>query len=87
MRAGFDRLAEGADLLLAEASFRACDENPPGIHLTGEDAGHLAARAGVRRLVVTHVPPWFDKQGMLDEAQAVWEGPAELARAGATYDV
>jgi ribonuclease BN (tRNA processing enzyme) len=82
-----DRLAAGADLLLAEASFRAGDDNPPGIHLTGEEAGHLAARAGVGRLVVTHVPPWFDKQGMLDEARAVWDGHAELARAGGVHEV
>jgi len=82
-----NRLAEGADLLLAEASFRASHENPPGIHLTGEEAGQLAASAGVGRLVVTHVPPWFDKQEMLREAQSVWDGPAELARAGAVYEV
>jgi ribonuclease BN (tRNA processing enzyme) len=82
-----DRLADGVDLLLAEASFRAQDENPPEVHLTGEDAGRLAASAGVGRLVITHVPPWFDKQGMLAEAQSVWDGPAELARAGAVYDV
>src|SRR5947208_3255505 len=37
------RLARGADLLLAEASFRAVDDNPPDIHLTGADGGALAA--------------------------------------------
>ena len=82
-----DRLAHGADLLLAEASFRDGDENPPEIHLTGTDGGVLAGRAGVARLVITHIPPWFDKGGMLAEAQAVWDGPTELARAGATYDL
>ena len=82
-----DRLADGVDLLLAEASFRDGDENPPEIHLTGKDGGELAARAGVGRLVITHVPPWFDKAGMLAEAQSVWDGPAELARAGATYEL
>ena len=35
----------GADLLLAEASFRHGDDNPPGIHLTGTDCGELAGRA------------------------------------------
>jgi len=82
-----DRLAAGADLLLAEASFRDGDDNPPEIHLTGRDAGELAARADVGRLVITHIPPWFDKGGMLAEARAVWDGPAELARAGAVYDL
>jgi ribonuclease BN (tRNA processing enzyme) len=82
-----DVLAADADLLLAEASFRATDDNPPDVHLTGEEAGRLAASAGVGRLVITHVPPWFDKQGMLDEARAAWDGQAELAVAGATYDL
>jgi ribonuclease BN (tRNA processing enzyme) len=82
-----DTLAAGADLLLSEASFREADENPPEIHLTGADAGRLAASAGVGRLVVTHVPPWFSKDEMLAEARAVWDGPAELARSGATYDI
>jgi ribonuclease BN (tRNA processing enzyme) len=82
-----DRIAGGVDLLLAEASFRDGDDNPPEIHLTGKDTGELAARAGVGRLVITHVPPWFDKDEMLAEAKAAWDGPAELARAGQTYDL
>lgn len=85
--AALDRLAAGADLLLAEASFRDGDENPPEIHLTGRDGGELAARAGVGRLVITHIPPWFDKGGLLAEARAVWDGPIELARAGQTFDL
>jgi ribonuclease BN (tRNA processing enzyme) len=78
-------VAEGADLLLAEASFRDGDENPPHLHLTGRQAGELAAKAGVRRLVLTHVPPWHDSDAMLAEATAVYGGRAELAAAGAVY--
>jgi ribonuclease BN (tRNA processing enzyme) len=78
-------LAEGADLLLAEASFRDGDDNPASLHLTGAQAGEVAARAGARRLVLTHVPPWHDSDGMLAEAGTVYDGPAELAVAGAVY--
>jgi ribonuclease BN (tRNA processing enzyme) len=80
-------LAQDADLLLAEASFRDGDENPHDVHLTGTDCGRVAAKAGVGRLVITHVPPWFDAQGMLAEATSVWDGPVELAAPGATYDL
>jgi ribonuclease BN (tRNA processing enzyme) len=80
-------LASHADLLLAEASFRDGDDNPEHIHLTGRDCGELAGRADVARLVLTHIPPWFDRQGMLAEAKGVWDGAAELAAAGASYDV
>ncbi len=82
-----DVLAAGADVLLAEASFRHGDDNPSGVHLTGRDAGELAVRAGVGRLVITHVPPWFDTAGRLAEARTVWDGPAEIARVGAIYDL
>jgi ribonuclease BN (tRNA processing enzyme) len=37
--------------------------------------------------VITHVPPWFDKQGLLAEAQTVWGGPVDLARPGKVYEV
>jgi ribonuclease BN (tRNA processing enzyme) len=85
--AQLETVARGADLLLAEASFRDGDANPPGIHLTGGDCGRLARDAGVARLVVTHVPPWHDPKDMLAAAQEVWDGPSELARAGAVLEV
>ena len=45
--AALDRLADGADLLLAEASFRHGEENPDDLHLTGREAGEVAARNAV----------------------------------------
>ena len=82
-----DEAATDAHLLLAEASFRSGDDNPPELHLTGADCGRTAARAGVGRLVLTHIPPWHDPADAEAEARAEWSGPVELARAGATYDV
>ena len=78
-------LAEGADLFLCEASFRDGDDNPPSLHLTGREAGEAAQQAGVRRLVITHVPPWHDAHKILAEAVPAFDGPTELARPGATY--
>jgi ribonuclease BN (tRNA processing enzyme) len=82
-----ETLARGADLLLAEASFPDGAANPPGIHLTGGDGGRLARDAGVHRLVVTHVPPWYDGDEALAAARAEWDGPTELAAPGSTYDL
>jgi ribonuclease BN (tRNA processing enzyme) len=82
-----DAAAADAHLLLAEASFRSGDDNPPDLHMTGTDCGRTAARAGVDRLVLTHVPPWHDPADAEAEARAEWDGPVEVARAGATYDV
>jgi len=85
--AALDVAAAGAHLLLAEASFRSVDDNPPDLHMTGADCGRTAARAGVERLVLTHVPPWHDPADAEAEARSEWSGPVELARAGATYEV
>ena len=64
------------------------EEHPVSVdlHLTGNDAGAAAAAAGVARLVLTHIPPWHDKQVVLAEARAVFDGPVELAATGAAYD-
>lgn len=82
-----DRLAAGADLLLAEASFKDGEDNPSDLHLTGRDAGEVAARSGVPRLVLTHVPPWYAVADMLAEAAEVYDGDLIAAVPGATYDV
>lgn len=80
---GLDELADGADVLLAEAAFvEGRDDAIRGLHLTGRRAGEAAARAGARRLVLTHVPPWNDPQVAVEEAGEVYDGPITLAHPG-----
>ena len=79
-------LARGADVLLAEAAHPPGPGLPPGLHLTGRDAGEHAAAAGVGRLLLTHVPPWVDEIGQLFAASAVFS-ETELVRHGATYEI
>lgn len=81
------RLAAGADLFLCEASFTHGKEDLPEVHLNGRQAGECAAAAGAERLVLTHIPPWTDGQVNLCDAKAVFDGPVELARPGAVYDI
>ncbi|HKR51640.1 MAG TPA: MBL fold metallo-hydrolase [Pseudonocardiaceae bacterium] len=80
-------LATGVDVLLAEASWPDGPSNPRGIHLSGRQAGEAAAAAGVGRLLITHVPPWTDAEQVLSEAKAAFDGPTELVRAGAHYEI
>jgi ribonuclease BN (tRNA processing enzyme) len=79
-------LARGADVLLAEASHPDVPDLPPALHLTGRQAGELAAAARVRRLLVTHVPAWVDAVAQLAAARTAFAS-AELVRPGASYDV
>ncbi len=80
-------LAAGADVLLCEASFADTDPRPPDLHLTGREAGEHAARAGVGRLLVTHVPPWADAPAIAAEAAAAFPGPSSPVRPGDTYEL
>lgn len=83
--AAIDLLAQDADLFLCEASFTAGKEELPEVHMNGREAGESAQSAGARKLVLTHVPPWTDPQVNLRDAQAVFDGPVELAAPGAVY--
>jgi len=84
---GLDLVAKDVDLLLAEASFRSVDDNPPRLHLTGADCGDAATRGRARRLVITHVPPWFEPRVALSEASTTYDGPVSPARAGDVYEL
>ena len=79
------RLANGADVLLCEASVGPDEEYIPNLHLTGKQAGEHADRAGVERLIVTHVPPWNSRQVAADEAAAAFHGPVEIAQPAAEF--
>jgi ribonuclease BN (tRNA processing enzyme) len=81
-------LASNADLLLCEATFHEGRDDARDLHLTGRQAGEHAARAGAGRLVLTHIPPWNDKQRALDEAhRSPYDGTIDLGRPGVGFDV
>jgi len=79
-------LARGADVLLAEAAHPPGPDLPGGLHLTGREAAEHAVAAGVRRLLLTHIPAWVDEIGQLFAASAVFS-ETELVSQGASYEV
>ncbi len=72
-------LAEGADVLLSEASFVDGPDQPPDLHLTARQAAGIAARAGVGELVLTHLVAWNDPAVTLAQAAEAFSGPLRLA--------
>ena len=81
------RLASGCETLLCEAGYPDGRPYPPNLHLSGREAGEHAAKAGVGRLLVTHVPPWEDRDAIAVEAAAAFGGPSEPVTAGTTYEL
>ncbi len=76
------QLAEGADVLLCEASFLDGPDVRPNLHLTARQAAEHAARAGVGELVLTHLVPWNDRHRTVAEATGPYQGPMSLAAPG-----
>jgi ribonuclease Z len=74
--AGATALAEGADLLVCEATFLTQDADlaEAYLHMMARQAGELAAAAGARRLVVTHFSQRYENlMAHAAEAREVFE--------------
>lgn len=80
-----DELAAGADVLLCEADVDAPGD--PHVHHTPEEAGALARRTGVGRLVVTHVGPTLAAEQATARAAAVFGGLTLTAYVGDVVQV
>ena len=80
-------LADSADVLLCEATWSDQPDRPSGVHLSGRQAGRTAREAGVKRLLLTHVPAWVDAPALLAEARAEYPGPAELVVPDGHYTI
>lgn len=81
------KLARDADVFLCEASYLDGDDNPPDIHLTGKEAAEHANRAGVGKLLLTHLVPWGDATRTLAEAEQAYDGDLSIVSSGAVYDI
>jgi ribonuclease BN (tRNA processing enzyme) len=79
--------AAGADLALLEATYVDLEaEAERHGHMTAEQAGLVADRAGVARLLLTHVGPWEAHNAeTLRLARARFAGDVELVREGGVY--
>ena len=78
-------LARGADMLVIESTYLDTEEHLARAygHLTARQAGRVAARAGARTLVLTHISERYedrDDARFLAEAAAEFDGPVTLAQ-------
>jgi len=88
---GLTRLCRGADLAFLEGMFTKAHETEAAekLHMTAEQAGLVAADAGVDRLVLVHLSPRYtrdDEQVLRDEARRHFPA-AEVGRGLASYEI
>jgi len=81
-------LADGADLLLAEATYpHAVPDDSAGRLSSALDAGAAATAAGVGRLLLTHLWPGLPGAAAVEAARSAYAGPVGMAAAGQGWDL
>ncbi|MDR0922232.1 MAG: MBL fold metallo-hydrolase [Lactobacillales bacterium] len=73
----FVDFAKDADLFLADTYLFAGNEHHHA-HFTSREAGEIAAAAGVKKLVLTHLPQHGDLEQLLKEAELATGGKVEV---------
>jgi len=77
-------LARGADTLVHDATYSERHRHRAGghAHSTAAEAGEVAARAGVRRLILTHIGAEYhdDVEALAAEARERFSGEVDVAR-------
>lgn len=78
--------AKGADLFLCEAGLLERDEKSMrAMHLTAKEAGEIAEKAQVKRLLLTHFLPDVKIDHYINEASLVYNGIMEIAGENRAY--
>ena len=84
---GLYSAAKGADLFLCEASALEEDaEFASAGHMTAVQAGEVAREAGVKRLLLTHIWPFYDERRLLAECRTSFDA-CELVGEGRRYSI
>ena len=80
-------IARDADLMLVEATLPRPERTGVRGHLTPEEAGDHAKRAGVKRVVLTHISDELGDEWAREQAEASFGRPVEVAREFAEYEI
>jgi ribonuclease BN (tRNA processing enzyme) len=75
----FIEFSKGADLLLCECNFYQHQNGKSAGHMNSTDAGTFAERAGVKQLILTHLPHYGDLSKLISEASTKYTGIIKLA--------
>ena len=80
-------IARDADLLFVEATLPRPERTGVRGHMTPEEAGDHARRAGAKKVVITHISDELGDDWAKEQAERGFGGPVDVAREGATYEI
>lgn len=78
----FIEFGKNADLLLCECNFYGNQSGKGAGHMNSFDAGTFAESAGVKQLILTHLPHYGQITQLVEEAKQKYNGPIQLAKEG-----
>ncbi len=81
------RFADGADLVLLEATLPRPERHGQRGHLTPQEAGEHGKAANAKKLVLTHISDEMDHLWARECASEAFGAPVEVAAEGAVYEV
>ena len=79
--------AREADLFLVEATLPRPERTGIRGHLTPEEAGEHARRAGAKHVVLTHISDELDEEDARERAARTFGAQVDVAREGAVYEI
>ena len=79
--------ARDSELFLVEATLPRPERTGVRGHLTPEEAGDHARRAGARRVVLTHISDELDHEAARERAAGAFGADVDVAREGAVYEI
>lgn len=83
----FRQLGSDLDLALCESTFVTDDQAEGVLHLSARQAGAMAAEAGVRRLVLTHLWPGTDPEQHRQVGSEAFGRPVDVASIDERYEL
>ncbi len=78
-------VADGSDVFICEATKK--EDYKDVMHLTARQAGMVASKAGVKKLVLTHIWPDFDPDYQKRAAAEQYSGPIIIAEDNMQIDI
>ncbi|MDP4144876.1 MAG: MBL fold metallo-hydrolase [Bacillota bacterium] len=78
-------ISKDADILICETNLYNEQFGVVVGHLTAGEVGRLALEAGVKKLILNHLPHYGDLSQLLNQAQTFFNGSVEIAKSGAIW--
>ncbi len=82
----FIPFSKNADVLLADCNFYQDQDGSKAGHMTSTEVGYIAKTAGVKQLILTHLPHFGDHHQLVNEAKSVFSGDILLAHEGLVWE-